>query len=223
MSPFPEARKGGHQIRHWCLRTSGQVDNGALLPSSLVSAAQLKLTCSPNTEIVGDLFEVSRSTVSREVYFLVPRLCNVLAEQNLISLPEWDDVEPGFGGAQFIVDCTSHRRRRVHPGQQLYYRGDKHYHFLTAQVMVDMEGMVVGTAVDHCRCPNRCPNWPWPQQWQGDVQPHDTIPCPGKEPHWLGWQRLSTSSARAAWQQRSCVFFRVWHNRQFCCRPRCCS
>jgi hypothetical protein len=32
-------------------------------------------------------------------------------------------------------DCMSHTRDRVHPEQQLYYRGDKGFHFLTVTVM----------------------------------------------------------------------------------------
>lgn len=50
-------------------------------------------------------------------------------------------VSPGFSGAQFSIDCTSHYRRRVHPRQELYYRGDKRAHFLTAQVVVSIEGI----------------------------------------------------------------------------------
>jgi hypothetical protein len=49
-------------------------------------------------------------------------------------------LKAGFAGAQFNMDCTSHFRNRVHPGQHLYYRGDKHAHFLTAQVTVSLSG-----------------------------------------------------------------------------------
>ena len=37
---------------------------------------------------------------------------------------DWKELPFGFCGAQFLIDCSSHLRRRVHPGQHLYYRGD---------------------------------------------------------------------------------------------------
>ena len=42
-----------------------------------------------------------------------------------------------------MIDCTSHVRDRVHPGQELYYRGDKHCHFLTAQVLTNVVGIIL--------------------------------------------------------------------------------
>jgi len=45
---------------------------------------------------------------------------------------EW--FASGAFGTHGSVDCTSHYRWRVHPRQSDYYRGDKHAHFLTAQV-----------------------------------------------------------------------------------------
>jgi len=58
----------------------------------------------------------------------------------LIGFPDWGSLKPGFAGSQYIIDCTSHFHRRVHPGQALYYRGDKHAHFLTAEVVTSSEG-----------------------------------------------------------------------------------
>ena len=39
------------------------------------------------------------------------------------------------------LDCTCHRRDRVHPGQSKFYRGDKHFHFFSAQVTVSFSGL----------------------------------------------------------------------------------
>jgi hypothetical protein len=87
----------------------------------------------PSWGEMADLFRVSSATCRTEVFSLLPHLCEIV--QQHIKLPEeWTDVDYGFAGAQFIIDCTSHYRDRVHPGQELYYRGDKHAHFLTAQV-----------------------------------------------------------------------------------------
>lgn len=86
----------------------------------------------PSYRQTGILFHISQSSVQREVVFLLPVLSAAL--QFEIKMPDWQDVEPGFAGAQFAIDCTPHFRNRVHPCQHLYYRGDKHAHFLTAQV-----------------------------------------------------------------------------------------
>jgi len=56
-------------------------------------------------------------------------------------------VPIGFGGAQFLMDCTSHFRDRVHPGQRRYYRGDKGAHFLTAQVTTNVYGFPLNVQI----------------------------------------------------------------------------
>jgi len=95
-----------------------------------------------NSKIVGELFDVSTSTVIRDVYQTLPLLCNILKNTNALVWPDdWSEVTPGFGGAQFIMDCTSHFCKRVRPSQHLYYKGDKYAHFLTAQVTVSMTGI----------------------------------------------------------------------------------
>jgi hypothetical protein len=45
------------------------------------------------------------------------------------------------------MTCTSHYRNRVHPRQGDYYRGDKHAHFLNAQVVVDLDGTILHVAL----------------------------------------------------------------------------
>lgn len=70
----------------------------------------------------------------------MPDLCEVL--QTEIQLPDWATVDEGWMGSVFIIDCTPHYRDRVHPGQHLFYRGDKHAHFLTSQVVCSLKGLV---------------------------------------------------------------------------------
>lgn len=85
------------------------------------------------------IFRVGRATVHREIRALLPFLLEAL--QGVIKLPDdWKSVEPGFGGTQAIIDCTPHYRERVHPGQELFYRGDRHAHFLTASVTTSNQG-----------------------------------------------------------------------------------
>jgi len=55
------------------------------------------------------------------------------ALQGIAWPKEW--FPSGVFNTDGSVDCTSHFRWRVHPGQSNYYRGDKHAHFLTAQVV----------------------------------------------------------------------------------------
>lgn len=57
-------------------------------------------------------------------------------------------MDVGFCGSQFLLDCSSHFRNRVHPSQQLYYRGDVGCHQLSAQVATDIKGIPI--RVDIC-------------------------------------------------------------------------
>lgn len=59
---------------------------------------------------------------------------------DLFSPLNWKQLPVGFCGAQFLVDCSSHFRKRVHPGQHLFYRGDVGRHQLSAQVITDITG-----------------------------------------------------------------------------------
>ena len=38
-----------------------------------------------------------------------------------------------------LIDCTAHRRNRVHPGQAWLYPSDKHFHFLTVSAKVNLD------------------------------------------------------------------------------------
>lgn len=60
---------------------------------------------------------------------------------------DWTKVPVGFCGAQLLVDCTSHMRFRVHPGQQLYYRGDVGGHQLTSQIITDVHGIPIDIVI----------------------------------------------------------------------------
>jgi len=99
----------------------------------------------PKLKQLGQLFTISEATCDRWIRKYFPILCEVL--QDNITLPEWTELEPGFCGSHFLIDCTSHVRRRVHPGQHLYYRGDKHCHFLTAQVVTSLRGLVYAVVI----------------------------------------------------------------------------
>jgi len=95
----------------------------------------------PSFSMLAATWKTSEGTAHRAVTEILPCLCEAL--QSEIEQPDdWNKIPYGFGGAQFIIDCTSHFRNRVHPRQHLYYRGDKHAHFLTAQVVVSLRGLI---------------------------------------------------------------------------------
>jgi len=91
-------------------------------------------------KILSRNFWISKAACSKDIRYILPRLLAVLrTDQQKIHLPkDWDKhLFEGVGGA---IDCTSHFRNRVHPKQADYYRGDKHAHFLTAQVLCSVYG-----------------------------------------------------------------------------------
>ena len=98
----------------------------------------------PSFKILGSLFCISSTSAWRYVHFLLPHLYEALSSFNTIIWPtNWDTIPIGFCGCQFIIDCTSHQRDRVHPGQQLYYRGDKGFHFLTVEIGISPKGKLL--------------------------------------------------------------------------------
>ena len=99
----------------------------------------------PSWYELSQLFHISQPTLRCEIKTLLPYYAYVL--QNEIFLPKQDDLDVGFAGSQFLIDCSSHFRDRVHPGQELYYRGDKHAHFLTAQVTTTVTGFLIHLCV----------------------------------------------------------------------------
>ena len=60
---------------------------------------------------------------------------------NEIHFPtEW--IPHSFEEVSGAIDCSAHYRNRIHPGQALLYRGDKHAHFLSAQVVTSLQGVI---------------------------------------------------------------------------------
>ena len=78
---------------------------------------------------------------SREIRHIIPillqhiKVIRLFDEEFLKMFP----VSLGEIEVHGALDCTAHCRDRVHPSQSKYYRGDKHFHFIT-QVIVSMSG-----------------------------------------------------------------------------------
>ena len=88
---------------------------------------------------ISEMFGGSSSSVSREIWDLVPRLYVRLLD--VIRFP--DEPPPAhFYDANAAIDCTSHLRYRVHPWSAEWYRGDVGEHFVTAQLVCGLDGQM---------------------------------------------------------------------------------
>eukprot|EP01117_Protostelium_nocturnum_P000312 TRINITY_DN1037_c0_g1_i1.p1 TRINITY_DN1037_c0_g1~~TRINITY_DN1037_c0_g1_i1.p1 ORF type:complete len:182 (-),score=1.92 TRINITY_DN1037_c0_g1_i1:99-644(-) len=130
-------------------------DERRLLFPKLTARSRLALVLEflrrhPPQSLLAQRYGISQSTVSRELHHSIPILyiycrfinwperpiteswCNAIGNENLFDFLNF--FEFFLFSILGAIDCTSHFRCRVHPGQALYYRGDKHGHFITAQV-----------------------------------------------------------------------------------------
>lgn len=80
----------------------------------------------------------------QSIFFLLRVSVSYLTEMSSLNFKQ---LPIGFCGSQFLIDCSSHFRKRVHPGQQLYYRGDVGCHQLTAQVVTDIRGIPIDVSI----------------------------------------------------------------------------
>lgn len=82
-------------------------------------------------------WEVSASTVSREINFMVPLLAFYMQKIAPIQWPGGNDVEvvPGLEhhGVSGAIDCTTHYRVTDSYVPHLFFRGDHHACSLTAE------------------------------------------------------------------------------------------
>ena len=87
----------------------------------------------------------------REIRHIIPillqkiKVIRLFDEKFLKAFPYQLDEHPVHGA----LDCTIHRRDRVHPGQYKYYRSDNHCHFLTSQVIVALSGLYAHVAISN--------------------------------------------------------------------------
>jgi hypothetical protein len=102
----------------------------------------------PKLKILASLFSISTGTSSEIKKNMLPVVYEQSCSFESIQWPSlWSEIPVGFGGAQVLIDCTSHMRNRVHPGQQLYYRGDVGGHQLTSQIITDVKGIPIDIVI----------------------------------------------------------------------------
>jgi hypothetical protein len=93
----------------------------------------------PSLTLLAQLYGSTRGTICRELHHSIPILLSAVSQRSrsLINFPSPRQLPhyPTFLGSPGVIDCTSHFRWRVHPWSCEWYRGDKHAHFFTAQVV----------------------------------------------------------------------------------------
>jgi hypothetical protein len=88
---------------------------------------------------LSSIYHIDSTTVKNELYFTIPILyCNLRGN---ISWPN-EFVPHLFWHVCGAIDCTPHFRKRVHPGSLEYYRGDYKDYFLSAQLIVSLQGLI---------------------------------------------------------------------------------
>ena len=83
--------------------------------------------------------------VSREINHIVPVIYSFVQSHTTISWPS--HFTTGFEDCVGAIDCSSHFRNRVHPGQANYYRADKGAFFLTAQLVTSLTGSMYSLCI----------------------------------------------------------------------------
>ena len=98
--------------------------------------------------VLAYVFDISKSTVAEEIYHVVPILfTNYHRYIKWHSIRQWNqflDTFPSFPNAVGMIDGAIHRIRRPSgPIQAEFYRGDKRCHFISLQIVVDADGLIV--------------------------------------------------------------------------------
>ena len=114
--------------------------------------------------VLAYIFGISKSAVAEEIYHVVPILfTNYRRYIKWHSIRQWSqflDTFPNFPNAVGMIDGTIHRIRRPSgPFQAEFYSGDKRCHFLSSQVIVDANGLIVllmtGYSINPLPCTTR--------------------------------------------------------------------
>jgi hypothetical protein len=94
---------------------------------------------------VVEMFGISPSCADRTLGWTI---CHMRVSLDSIQSPKIGEV-PALGCFLTCgcIDCCTHPRNRVHPGEDQYYRTDKKIHFLTSQIVTDHTGKIIRLVV----------------------------------------------------------------------------
>lgn len=102
----------------------------------------------PTLHVLAFLFGISKSTVAEEIYHIVPILfVNYQHYISWHSMRKWQGflgTFPSFQNVVGVIDATIHPIRRPSGVLQAqFYRGDKKRHFMSTQMIIDGDGLIV--------------------------------------------------------------------------------
>lgn len=98
--------------------------------------------------VLATYFSISTTTVFEEVYHIVPILFlnyqRFVSWPNLVQWARFVNTWHRFPNIVAIIDGTIHPIRRPTGAlQREFYRGDKKRHFMSSQILIDPNGMIV--------------------------------------------------------------------------------
>lgn len=99
-------------------------------------------------EVLAYMFNISKSTVQEEIYHIVPILFlkyrHYITWHNMQKWRQFLNTFPRFPSVVGMIDGTIHPINRPSGREQArFYRGDKKCHFMSSQVVVDPNGLIV--------------------------------------------------------------------------------
>ena len=102
----------------------------------------------PKLHVLAYMFGISKSSVAEEIYHIIPILFinyrHYISWHNLNQWRSFLDTFSAFPNAVGMIDGTIHRVRRPSGLLQAdFYRGDKRCHFMTTQIVIDADGLIV--------------------------------------------------------------------------------
>jgi len=102
----------------------------------------------PTYVTLASIFQIRKSTVHEEIYHVVPILFlhfrRFVTWHNLRQWSSFMGHWKHYRNAVGLIDATIHRIRRPSgKAQAEFYRGDKKTHFMSTQLIVDADGMIV--------------------------------------------------------------------------------
>jgi len=94
----------------------------------------------PKPEEMESILGISKTTINSEIKYILPKL--LICLQQFPWSIHWPKQphKYQFEGAIGAIDCITHYRWRVHPRSGEWYRGDKHGHFITSQIVCNLSG-----------------------------------------------------------------------------------
>ncbi|KAN0033069.1 hypothetical protein ACTA71_008454 [Dictyostelium dimigraforme] len=111
--------------------------NYSLSPNSMLDVIFYYLEKGGNLSTLSDIFQVSISVIHNIKTKIFPLMMEALSG----AIKPWTNniSKPSL----YAIDCTCHPIVRCHPGQREMYRSDKGCHFISSQLIVDINTQMI--------------------------------------------------------------------------------